>query len=210
MRVTAILRMAALQSHGNTQLCRITNVSSQGIQARVFAPVSNGDRVCIRVPDEFTAHGEVVWTDGSAIGVHLTNPLPASALLRFAGAEHGRRRRLPRIQSECEVQLRSHAKVYHCTLVNISPAGAMVVSRKDLPRPGPVEISMPDLPKIAGQVRWIDEDRIGILFNSLVPLGQLANWLTSWGVAEGPGARPDSQSPPEMLQIGSSDLKQTA
>jgi hypothetical protein len=192
--------MAALESSGNTQLCRITNVSSQGLQARVFVPINKGERVCIRVPDEFTADGEVVWIDGNVIGIQLTNALPASALLRFAGGELGHRRRLPRIQSSCEVQLSSHPKIYHCTLVNISPAGAMVVPRNDLPPPGPVEISVPDLPKLKGQVRWIDENRVGILFNNLLPLGQLANWLMSWGVVGDPPVLADALNAAETPQ----------
>jgi hypothetical protein len=183
-RATSVLRMAALQSSGVTQLCRITNVSSQGIQARVFVPIDAGNHVCIRVPDECISDGKVVWTDGNLIGVHLTNPLPASALLRFGGAEPGRRR-LPRVQSQCDVRLRCDSRLYRCALVNISPAGAMIVPRTDVPPSGPVEIMIPDLPKISGQVRWVDGDRVGILFNDLLQLGQLTSWLKRWGVTEG-------------------------
>jgi len=183
-RSTSVLRMAVLQSGGNTQLCRVTNVSSQGIQARVFAPIATGDRVSIRLPDEFTADAKVVWIDGNLVGLHLTQPLPASALLRFSGGELGRRRRLPRIESECDVRLRSHSKLYRCALVNISPAGAMVVPRGDVPPTGPVEIVIPDLPKLSGQVRWVEGGRVGILFNNLLELGQLTKWLARWGAAE--------------------------
>jgi hypothetical protein len=194
---TSVLRMAALHSEGLTQLCRITNISSQGIQARVFASVAVGAQVSIRVPDEFTADGQVVWTDGNVIGVHLIKPLPASAILRLGSGEVARRRRLPRIESECEVRLRSHSKLYHCSLVNISPAGVMVVARKEMPPSGPVEIAIPNLPKIAGQVRWVEGDRLGILFNALLPLGLLTSWLSHWAGghdSEAPAGRSDEGS----------------
>jgi hypothetical protein len=176
--------MAALELGGTTQICRITNISSQGIQARVFAPVATGDQVCIHVSEEFTADGKVIWIDGTLIGVHLSDPLPAAALLRFSGEDLGRRRRMPRIESKCDVKLRSHSKLYQCALVNISPAGAMVIPQADVPPRGPVELVAPDLPKVAGQVRWIEEGKIGILFNSLLPLPSLTSWLAIWGAPQ--------------------------
>jgi PilZ domain len=179
IRQTSILRLALIDAGGVTQLCRITNVSIQGMQATVFGSVNAGDRVRIRVPDEVTLEGTIVWTKGNSVGIKIDQPLPYSSLLRFGGdraAEH-RRRRLPRIQAAAPALLRSGARAYAAELLDISPAGAMVQTPDALPGLGPIILDVPGLPRIPGQVRWVSNGRAGLLFNQAVELRTLTDWL---------------------------------
>ena len=178
-RKTSILRLALIDSNGCTQLCRITNISHQGVQATVFGSVAVDSEVSIRVPDEITLEGSIVWVRDRSVGIKLGTPLAHSTLLRFTGErrESGRRRRSPRLQISAPACLRSGGRTYAVDLVDISPSGAMVSTTRQLPGLGPIVLDALGLPKIAGQIRWLGDLRAGILFNEPVPLETLTAWL---------------------------------
>lgn len=179
-RKTSILRLALIDSNGCTQLCRITNISHQGVQATVFGSVAIDSEVSIRVPDEITLEGRIVWVRDRAVGIKLGAPLAHSTLLRFTGERReggGRRRRSPRLQISAPACLRSGGRTYAVDLVDISPSGAMVSSTRQLPGLGPIVLDALGLPRIAGQIRWLGDLRAGILFNEPVPLETLTHWL---------------------------------
>jgi hypothetical protein len=178
-RQTSILRLALIDTAGFTQLCRITNVSLHGLQATVFGSARAGTCVRIRVPDEITLEGTVVWTKASCIGIKLDQPLPYSSLLRFSGdgSAQGRRRRLPRIQIAAAASLSTGVRTCAVELIDISPCGAMVRSRDELPGRGPIILNIFGLPRIAAQIRWATEGRAGLLFNQALELRTLTDWL---------------------------------
>ena len=178
-RQTSVLRLALLDAGGFTQLCRITNVSLQGLQATVFGSASAGTRVRIRVPDEINLQGTIVWAKHNCVGIKLDEPLDYTSLLRFGGpgSPHGRRRRMPRIQIAAPASLTSGGRTYAAELTDISPGGAMVRTRHRLPARGPITLNVFGLPRIAAQIRWSADDRAGLLFNHTVELRLLTDWL---------------------------------
>jgi hypothetical protein len=178
-RHTSILRLALIDASGFTQLCRITNVSVQGLQATVFGSVSAGSTVQIRIPDEIALEGTIVWAKENCVGIKLDQPLPHSSILRLGGngSGQGRRRRLPRIQIAAAASLSTGLYSYPVELIDISPGGAMVRTRDRLPGRGPITLNVLGLPKIAGQVRWATDERVGLLFNEAIALRTLTDWL---------------------------------
>nr|NUR38236.1 PilZ domain-containing protein [Sphingomonas sp.] len=179
VRQTSILRLALLDAEGATQLCRVTNVSTHGLQATVFGAVRVGGFVTIRVPDEIALTGSIVWVKGRSVGIKLAEPLPQSALLRFGRDDHSssKRRRLPRVRIAASGRLRSGGRSYPVEMLDISPAGAMVRTASEIPALGPVVLDMPGLPKTAGQIRWVEGSRAGLLFAEAVPLQTLTDWI---------------------------------
>lgn len=179
VRQTSILRLALIDAGGAAQLCRITNVSPQGLQATVFGSAIAGTAVTIRVPDDVTLAGTIVWVKNRCIGIKLDQPLPQSALLRFGGEAAGaaKRRRLPRIEIAATGVLRSASGTYAVEILDISPGGAMVRTPYALPALGPIVLDVSGLPKIGGQIRWLDGTRAGLLFNEAIPLQALTDWI---------------------------------
>jgi hypothetical protein len=178
-RQTSVLRLALFDTGGFTQLCRITNVSLQGVQATVFGSVTSGAHVRIRVPDDICLEGTIVWAKQNCVGIKLDEPLPYSSLLRFSGdgLTHGRRRRLPRIQIAAPASLATGLRTFPVELTDISPAGAMVRAHDPLPARGPITLNVLGLPKIAAQIRWVAEGRAGLLFNHAIELRTLTDWM---------------------------------
>jgi hypothetical protein len=178
-RQTSVLRLALFDAGGFTQLCRITNVSLHGLQATVFGSASTRSKVRIRVPDEISLEGTIVWARQNCVGIKLDNPLAYSSLLRFSGdgSAQGRRRRLPRVQIAAPASLTSGGLTYAVELTDISPGGAMVRTGDPLPARGPITLNVPGLPRIAAQIRWATDGRAGLLFNQAVELRTLTDWI---------------------------------
>lgn len=178
-RQTSVLRLALFDADGFTQLCRITNVSLQGLQATVFGSASAGTKVRIRVPDEVSLEGTIVWAKRNCVGIKLDEPLAYSSLLRFGGdgTAHGRRRRLPRIRIAAPASLTSGGRSYPVELTDISPSGAMVRTREPLPPRGPISLNVLGLPRIDAQIRWAADGRAGLLFNQAIELRTLTDWI---------------------------------
>ena len=62
-------------------------------------------------------------------------------------------------------------------VLDISPAGALVFADQQLPGLGPVELHVAGLPRIRGQIRWVQDSRAGLLFNEPIQLQLLSAWL---------------------------------
>jgi hypothetical protein len=131
------------------------------------------------VPEEITLQGKVVWVKDRSVGIKLGKSLPRSALMRFRGgpASESKRRRLPRIEVAAPARLRSRTQTYSAEVVDVSPSGAMVRSSSPLPGAGPIVLDVLGLPRLAGQVRWTEGNRAGILFNTPLALQTLTEWI---------------------------------
>lgn len=187
-RQTSVLRIAVLILDEEAHLCRITNISPQGVQATVFRPVPVGSRVVMRVPDATCLAGSVIWTKDDRVGVKLNEVLPESSVLRFnnESAAVRARRRLPRVEISARAWLKSGVKKCRVDLLDISPLGALICADEQLPALGPVELQVGGLRNIGAQIRWLVGSRAGLFFNDAVALHLLASWLEQHGAGQAP------------------------
>ena len=177
-RQTAVLRVGLLTNERGTSFCLLNNVSANGFQARIYGDVRPADQVTVDVPDENKFLGTVIWCREGNIGVRLKRPIDPSTVLRLnSDAGPQRRRRLPRIQLRVRVALKIGERSYKGDLQDISSSGALVATTAPIADIGPVILILPGFGPIKGQVRWQDELRVGIFFNTPVALKSLANWL---------------------------------
>ena len=177
-RQSAVLRVALITIGQLTQFCRVVNVSHRGLEVRLFSTVTRGTRVRLQLPDTMRVSGTIVWSRDNAAGIHLDTPLDPEGALHYGAAfDPKRRRRLPRASVAACARLRVGALTYPADLQNISPAGALLHTRKPLNTSGPALLTLPDFTPIPSQVRWIDGAKVGILFNTCLEMQALAAWI---------------------------------
>jgi len=186
-RQTAVLRVALLTSERGACFCLLKNVSANGFQARSYGDVRVADFVTILIPDENVLRGTVIWCRDGDIGVRLRREIDPSTVLRLNDqAETQKRRRLPRIRVSAPVTLKMADRVYRGELLDISHSGALATTTPALPAQGPVTLTLPDLDPIKGQVRWLDDQKVGIFFNTPLSLQALGAWLSRRNGGSGP------------------------
>lgn len=178
VRQLALLRLALLHSGGVSDICVVRNVSPNGLSARVYRKLSPGDDVEIEFRSGELLAGSVVWEDEYDVGVVFPRPIDVAQVLASRwSTQNEKRRALPRIILDCEGRLGNGLRFIDVTLRDISQGGASLESGTHAAGLGKVQLSLPDLPPIAGVVRWISGANLGVSFNECLAFETLARWI---------------------------------
>src|SRR3954452_12680371 len=178
LRRLALLRVALLHSGGASDICVARNVSPNGLSARVYRKLSSGDEVEIEFRSGELLAGSVVWEEENDVGVVFPRPIDVAQVLASRwSTQTGKRRALPRIMVDCAGQLSNGLRSVDVILRDISQGGASLESEANEAGLGKVHFSLPDLPPIAGVVRWISGANLGVSFNECLPFETLARWI---------------------------------
>lgn len=178
IRQVALLRVALLHADGASDICVVKNISPNGLSARVYRKLAAGEPVEIEFRSGELLAGSVVWEDGCDVGVVFPKPIDVTAVLANRwSSEKGKRRALPRISVQCPGQLSTGLKSTEVVLQDISQAGASLETETEVADLRNVRLTLPDLPPIAGVVRWISGTKIGVSFNEYIAFELLARWI---------------------------------
>ena len=176
-RHIALLRVALLHFAGAKDLCVVKNVSSHGLSVRVYRELSSGDHVRIEFRSGEVLKGSVVWQRDWDVGLVFPKPIAIETVLASRWVtETGRRRHLPRIEVRCAGRLTKATESHHVSLLDISQGGARIQIESPVNR-GNVVLILPDLPPLAGVVRWVLGAEAGISFNECISFEPLARWI---------------------------------
>ena len=178
VRQLALLRVALLHADGASDICVVRNVSPNGLSARVYRKLSAGDQVQIEFRSGELLAGAVVWEEEYDIGIVFPRPIDVAQVLASRwSAQATKRRALPRIIVDCAGQLSNGLRSIEIRLRDISQGGANLVSEAPLTGLGKVRLSLPDLPPVAGVVRWTSGTNLGVSFNECLAFEMLARWI---------------------------------
>ena len=178
IRQLALLRVALLHAGGISDLCVVRNVSPNGLSARVYRKLSPGDQVEIEFRSGELLAGSVVWEEEYDVGIVFPRPIDvAQVLASRVSAQTVKRRALPRILVDCAGQLSNGLRSVEVRLRDISQGGASLVTPTPVTGLGRVRLSLPDLPPIAGVVRWTSGANLGVSFNECLAFEMLARWI---------------------------------
>jgi hypothetical protein len=193
IRQLALLRVALLHAGGISDICVVRNVSPNGLSARVYRKLSSGDEVEIEFRSGELLAGSVVWEQDSDVGIIFHRPIDVAQVLASRwSTEAGKRRALPRITIDCAGRLSNGLQSIDVMLRDISQGGASLESQSPPAHLGKVQLSLPDLPPIAGVLRWTSGANLGISFNECLAFETLARWIQAR--REGLGLASDQQA----------------
>jgi hypothetical protein len=190
IRQVALLRVALLHAGGESDICVVKNISPNGLSARVYRKLPAGEQVEIEFRSGELLAGSVVWEDECDVGIVFPRAIDVAAVLasRWANAK-GKRRALPRISVQCPGQLSTGLRSTDVILQDISQGGASLETRTGMPDLKNVRLSLPDLPPIAGVIRWVSGTKIGVSFDEYIAFEPLARWIQARREGLGLGGR---------------------
>lgn len=177
-RYTLILRAGVLEQKGKTSFCLVKNISTTGVQLKVYARPELDADASLRVADEQPVTGRVAWINGDVAGISLHEELDAATLLRVQQKlRPNKRRAFPRISIEASALLRFHGRVIRADVHDISSLGARLRSSSSLAVGDRTIVELADLPSIQAYVRWVDGEEAGISFDTPIPMQIIATWV---------------------------------
>lgn len=177
-RYTLILRAGVLEQNGKTSFCLVKNISTTGVQVKVYAQPELDVDASLRVADEQPVTGRIAWIKGDVAGISLHDELDAATLLRVQQKlRPNKRRAFPRLSIEASALLRSRGRVIRAEVQDISSLGARVRASGDLAVDDRTIVELADLPSIQAYVRWVDGEEAGLSFETPIPMQIIATWV---------------------------------
>ena len=190
IRQIALLRVALLHAGGASDICIVKNVSRTGLCARVYRKLAPGEQVEVEFRSGELLAGSVVWERECDVGIVFPERIDVTAVLASCSVMKATKRRvLPRISISCPGELSTGLRSIDIVLRDISQGGASLESEAQIPAHSGIQLSLPDLPPIAGVVRWTCGMIAGVSFNECVAFEQLAHWIQARREGLGLGAR---------------------
>lgn len=176
-RYTLILRAGLLEQQGRTSFCLVKNISSTGIQLKVYNRPALG-AASLRVADEQPVAGRLIWIKDDSAGIGFYEELDPATLLRVQQKlRPTKRRALPRVRVDARALLRICGSALRATVCDISNLGARIRVNAKLKPGDRATIEFPDLPSIGAYVRWAEDDEAGLAFETPIPMHIIANWI---------------------------------
>ena len=178
-RQRLVLRVGLLEADGRTALCLVKNVSSSGVQVKLYAPVAANSEVSLKVGDESPLSGRMVWVREELGGIRFTKALDPATLLRVTQKlASTKRRSSPRVNASARAILRTGGRTFTAELCDISASGAKLRTRRPIIPGQSLHLALPGMPTIRAHVRWVDEEEIGLSFATPIPIQIIAGWLS--------------------------------
>lgn len=173
-----ILRVGTLVRDGVRELCMIRNISAGGLMAHAYSDLPVGHAVAVELKSNQQLTGTVAWVRSSNVGIAFDAPIDVAELLSNPPVlANGWKPRLPRVQIDRLATLRSGARTFWVTALDISQGGAKLESGEPIEIGSEAVLSFESFRPIPGVVRWQGGGLCGIGFNQLLPFGELVEWL---------------------------------
>ena len=177
-RPTMVLRVGLLESAGKSSFCLLRNISSNGVQVKLYSPIDEGSDVKLQVGDENTLEGRIAWVRNVLAGITFRNTLDATTLLRVRQLVAPQRRRAsPRAQASGFAILRTGGQEYSAKLCDISTSGAKILTARPIEAGRTAVLLLPKLPALQGFVRWTQGQDTGLIFKTPIPIQVITDWL---------------------------------
>jgi hypothetical protein len=178
VRETMVLRVGIIDDGRLSSFCVLRNISTAGVQVKLFGEISAGTQVRLRVGDEDPLSGHVVWVRDRFAGIEFDRMLAPDQMLRVAQKlASTRRRSSPRLSTTTCAILRTCGRTYAAELCDISTSGARVRTRTETRFGLSVTLNLPHLPAIKCYVRWVTNSEIGLSFETPLPIQIIADWI---------------------------------
>jgi hypothetical protein len=174
-RLMTLYRVGSLSIGERRELCLIKNISAGGMMVRCYCSIPEGTRTAVELKCGQPLSGTVSWARDIHIGITFDEPIDVIDIL--STSSHGPRPRMPRIEVTGFVTVREGASTYRMRVCDISQGGLKVQCENCLPVGADVVVTLNGIEPLHAVVRWASDDQMGIIFNSMLALPTLVEWL---------------------------------
>lgn len=163
-RVQTVFRIARVITGMDEGLARIRNMSDQGACLRMLMPATLSDSLTLEFADRMEVRGQVIWQREEDFGLQFDQPINCAHFLAVlaAGARCGSTRPV-RLPLATTALTRSEVGLRCARVVDISLRGLKLVHDGSLTEGLDLKVTLPSGLDRLGRVRWVREDRAGVL-----------------------------------------------
>ena len=169
-RVLTILRVARASTESDTGLCRVQNISDEGMMVVTGLAVAEGDPISVSLSESACISGRVNWTDGARVGIQFDEAIDCAALLESLASERSTGDQRPsRLPTDAVGVATTASGLQAVRLIDISQVGMKIRHNGRLTVGHPVTVVLENGLRRRGIVRWSKGDVAGLRL--LEPIG---------------------------------------
>jgi PilZ domain len=173
-RSSLLLRTAKVVCQSGEYLCLVRDVSATGTGLRFFHAVPPEPRIFLELANGQIHPIERVWARESEAGYRFASEIDVEDFIAER-SDHATRAIRLRLQRPALVTVEGHDCL--ATLHDISRTGARIEAEQSWPLQAFVRLELTGFPIRYGHVRWREGTAHGIVFQNVMPLGDLAQHL---------------------------------
>ena len=182
VRSVKVMRVARLKDiRVNAEsLGLVRDISPGGMMIEALVPLEVGQSISIALLDDQELTGEVIWCEGTTVGVQFASEISVDDILaKPALQKDGQRTRLPRFKTCKPIIMNCEDKAFEGVLANISQRGAKILSDAKPRMNSNLVIRLNALCSVAATVKWRTPSIIGVEFHRTLPMAELAQWIAA-------------------------------
>lgn len=174
-RLTTILLVGRIITRTGDHLCRVRNISADGMLVECDTPLSVDEPVTIELRNMNVVTAHVRWIKDGRIGIQFDASADVEDLLQQpAGTKL--RPRAPRLGADCPIVIWHIGRNYSATLIDVSQTGCRLKVAEPFVAGADVRITIPDLPARRATLRWSSNGLAGFAFNEPLSFAELKAW----------------------------------
>lgn len=176
-RLTTILLVGKIITRTGDHLCRVRNISADGMLVECDTPLSVDEPVTIELRNLNVVTAHVRWIRDGRIGIQFDATADVEDLLQQpAGMKL--RPRAPRLGADCPIVIWHIGRNHSATLIDVSQTGCRLKVAEPFVAGADVRITIPDLPARRATLRWSGNGLAGFAFNEPLSFAELKAWDT--------------------------------
>ncbi len=173
-RSSLLLRTAKVVCQSGESLCLVRDVSATGAGLRFFHAVPPEPRIFLELAGGRIHPIERVWAREAEAGYRFASEIDVAD---FIAERSDHATRAIRLRLERAALVTVEDADCHAMLTDISRTGARIETAHSWPLQAFVRLEVAGFPIRYGHVRWRDGPAHGIVFQNVIPLGDLAQHL---------------------------------
>ncbi len=176
-RQRTVYRPALIETEGFTGFCMIRNLSKQGMKADAYAELAIGQRVVVELSQVLRVDGEIIWSDGSNVGVKFDEEINIVSVLTGSETIPGNTGggRPPRLSINCAASIVTAQGEFSTQVTDVSQRG-LKLTAAGVRSGDELAIRLPYHSVKKAIVRWTQDGTVGLNFIIPMKYTELAGW----------------------------------
>jgi hypothetical protein len=168
-RLCTVYLFAAASTETDEGLCRVKNISDQGMMVITGLDVAVGQQISITLSDAITLSAEIIWADEGRIGLQFTRPIDSASILDALTEKGSRTHRPPRLVIGLVGTAVTEDGIQPIRALDISQNGMKIAFGGKLEPGARIKVVLENGLEQRGVVKWSMNQVAGLRFSRPIP-----------------------------------------
>lgn len=174
-RLCTVFLFAAASTESDEGLCRVKNISDQGMMVVTGLDVAVGEHIAVTLSDAITLSAEIIWVDAGHVGLHFSQPIDSASVLDALGEKGSRTHRPPRLVIGLVGTAATPDGIQPIRALDISHSGMKIAYSGTLEPGTRIKVVLENGIERRGVVKWSMNQVAGLRFLQPIPPEMVAS-----------------------------------